>query len=214
MSMNTLPADLIRIPPTRTHRLREQFITRLITEVPAVMYDIGVGHKTEWWSLRDCWPNLRVFGAEPNPAMCNAIHRAGFPGPLAHVAIGEPEGPAILHLSSQNPGCSSLLPVSNNAIDVNVWSLDRFDRQMGQHDGILLWIDIEGSELDALRSGRRLLSSGRVRWINVEERLNGDRPAAGWCEPNKLHSFLTDLGFRRLAEYNQHSTHQDVVYVR
>ena len=59
----------------------------------------------------------------------------------------------------------------------------------------------------------KLLASGRVRWINLEERRNGHRPAPGWCDPQKLQTFLTDHGFLRIADYNRHATHQDVIYV-
>jgi hypothetical protein len=105
------------------------------------------------------------------------------------------------------------VPYANKTCEVKVWTLDRFDEQMGQPERILLWIDIEGNELAAFRSGPRLLASGRVRWINLEERCAGHRPAEGWCDPRELDSFLTLNGYKRVAEYNRHATHQDVIYI-
>jgi hypothetical protein len=38
-------------------------------------------------------------------------------------------------------------------------------------------------------------------------------PASGWCDPRDLHAFLADHGYVRIADYNRHPTHQDVIYV-
>ena len=104
------------------------------------------------------------------------------------------------------------MPYANAGCDVDVWMFDRFDQHMDCPDGILLWLDIEGSNLSTLRSGPRLLVSGRIRWSNRGERRAGHCPASGWCDPQELHQFLTDHGYVRIADYNRHPTHQDVIY--
>jgi FkbM family methyltransferase len=195
--------------------LHESAICRFIRGVPTALYDIGVGTKTEWRTLARKYPAMHVFGCEPHPAQYEKLLKDKFPGPLAKVAIGENEGIATLHVPTHDLKCCSLLPVpyANATEQVKVWTLDRFDVNMGQPDRILLWIDIEGSELSAFRSGRRLLASGRVRWINLEERRDGHRPAAGWCDPKELHALLTSHHYIRVADYNRHPTHQDAIYV-
>lgn len=122
---------------------------------------------------------------------------------LANVADGEQEGVATLHVPRHDLKCCSLLagPYANATCEVAVWTLDGFDWRMGCLDRILLWLDVEGSELPALRSGSRLLASGRVRWINLEERRNGHCPALGWCDPQELHAFLAGHGCVRIADY-------------
>ena len=149
---------------------------------PGALYDIGVGPKSEWRKLALAYPRMRVCGCEPHPAQHEALRKAKFPGPLVKAAIGEQEGVATLHVPTHDLKCCSLLavPYANTTCEVEVWTLDRFDRQMGCPDRILLWLDVEGSELSALRSGPRLLASGRIRWINLEERRNGHCPASGW----------------------------------
>ena len=194
----------------------ESAICRFIRGTPGTLYDIGVGPKSEWRTLHDRYPTMQVCGCEPHPLQYETLLRAGFPGSLAQVAIGEPEGIATLHIPTADLKCCSLLPVpyANSTCAVKVWSLDRFDQQMGQPARIPLWLDVEGSELAVLRSARRyLLPSGRIRWINLEERRNGHCPAAGWCDPRDLHAFLTANGFVRVADYNRHPTHQDAIYV-
>lgn len=182
---------------------------------PGALYDLGVGPKTEWRTLSRKYPTMRCFGCEPLPSQYEQLIQAGFPGPLAQVAIGDREGTQLLHYSPTDVKVASLFPVPYAAAtcEVKVWTLDRFDENMGQPDRILLWMDIEGSELAALRGGPRLLASGRVRWINLEERRNGHQPAEGWCDPKELHAYLTGSGFVRVADYNRHPTHQDAIYV-
>jgi len=193
----------------------EGIICRFIRGAPSALYDIGVGPKTEWQTLGRKYPAMRVFGCEPHPEQHETILKKGFPGPLARVAIGQNEGPATLHVPTRDLKCCSLLsvPYADDVCEVEVWSLDRFDTNMGAPDRILLWLDIEGTELSALHSGARLLASGRVRWINLEERRNGDRPTADWCDPQELRAFLADNGYVRVADYNRHTTHQDAIYV-
>ena len=193
----------------------ESVICRFIRGAPESLYDIGVGPKTEWRTLGRKYPRMRVFGCEPHPIQYAKLLQAEFPGPLAQVAIGEQEGVATMHYATHDLKVASLFPVpyANATCEVEVWSLDRFDVNMGAPERILLWLDIEGSELSALRSGPRLLASGRVRWINLEERRGGHCPADGWCDPKVLHAFLTDHGYLRVADYNRHPTHQDAIYV-
>jgi FkbM family methyltransferase len=195
--------------------LNETYISRFIRGTPDAMYDIGVGPKSEWQTLGAKFPAMSIYGCEPEPNQHAKLLKANFPGPLAQVAIGETEGVATLYVPTHDLMCGSLHPVpyANATREVQVWTLDRFDEQMGQPNRILLWLDIEGSELAALRSAPRLLASGRVRWINLEERRDGHRPADGWCDPRELEAFLTKSGYKRVAEYNRHATHQDAIYV-
>jgi FkbM family methyltransferase len=195
-----------------TQEQHEAMISKFIRGAPQALYDIGVGLKSEWRTLRKLYPQLKVFGCEPHPATYQSLLRDGFPGALAKVAIGEAEGKATLFDIAADAKRASLLPLaeSERQIPTDVWTLDR---EMGRQDRILLWMDIEGSELPALRGGTELLESGRVRWINLEERRNGDCPASGWTDPAELHAFLTSHGFVRDADYNRHPTHQDAIYV-
>lgn len=193
----------------------EAVICRFVNESPAVLYDIGVGPKSEWRTLGRRYPDMRVVGCEPHPQQYNRLLQAGFPGPLANVAIGEREGTATLYAPTNNIGCASLhpIPYGNSSLEVKVWTLDRFDQQMGRLDKVLLWLDIEGGELSALRSGPQLIASGRVRWINLEERRGGYQPTKDWCKADELHDFLTSHGYVRVCDYNRHNTHQDAIYI-
>src|SRR5207244_11987481 len=57
-------------------------------------------------------------------------------------------------------------------------SWDRLDGMCGPFDRAVLWLDVEGSELRALRGAARLLARGAVDLVNVEViDRGGDRAA-------------------------------------
>jgi len=200
-----------------TQRQHEKTICKFIRgAAPNTLYDIGVGPKSEWRTLREEYPRLKVFGCEPHPKMYADLLAAKFPGPLYPVAISDQQGRAKFHVAASNRMCSSLLPIpyanDGAAIEVDCITLDEFDAMAGKPDRIVLWIDIEGAELAAFRGGAELLASGRVRWINLEERRNGHKPTEGWADPLEVHNLLKAAGYVRTAKYNKHPTHQDVIY--
>jgi FkbM family methyltransferase len=192
----------------------ERTICRFIGRPPNAMYDVGVGHKSEWRTLNEEYPEMRLFGCEPNPSQFVRL-KGTFPGVLFPVALGDVPGVANLYSPAQstNPGAASLYDVSGSdpIATVSVWTLDRFDELAGSPERILLWMDIEGSELAALRGGVSLLRSGRIRWINLEVRSKP--PAAMWPADHEIERFLEEFGYYKVQEYNDHQTHRDAIFV-
>jgi FkbM family methyltransferase len=196
-----------------TQSQNERVICRFISAPPDAMYDLGVGPKTEYRTLGRLYPKMKIFGCEPSPVMYDRLLAAKFPGVLAKVAIGENEGTATLHYDPDDLKVASLYRGGPLHTTVRIWSLDRFDAQMGAPDRILLWADIEGAELSAFRSGKKLFDSGRVKWINLEERRDGVPTVEGWPTATQIKECLEGFGFERKLAYNRHNTHQDAIYV-
>jgi len=191
----------------------EETICQYIKEPPLALYDIGVGNKTEWRTLLKRYPNMHVYGCEPHPQLFRKLTRI-FPGGLVRVAIGMGDKAKLyLRKGSTNIGSTTVFPLdeTEEVDEVNVWSLDQFDRWAGRWERILLWMDIEGSELNALKSGPALLESRRVNWINLEVR--DESPCEGWCTAKEIDEFLTLYGYKKVLEYNDQKTHRDVIYV-
>jgi len=189
--------------------VQEAFISRLIHGAPTTMYNIGVGPKSEYLTLKTIYPNMNIFGCEPLASEYKGL-RKRFNGKLHEVAIGEKTGKAeISYHRDAMMGASILRPVeaADCTKTVKVITLDEFDELCGKPDRILLWADIEGMELSMLKSGPKLLDSGRVRWINLEEHIDdtGDR--------ENIQYLLEKFAFRRIMTYNKHQKHNDVVYV-
>lgn len=159
---------------SRDRRIPEELmISRLVPDGPPLaMYDLGVGCFSEWRTLKIMWPSMQLFGCEPNLETYNELLPM-FGGKLSLLAISDENGFADLALTSAAEGGSTLKPGMGKGRQLEwvlTMTLDRYDALCGSPDRILLWMDIEGSELDAIRGGGKLLSSGRVHWLNVETR--------------------------------------------
>jgi len=198
-------------------RKLELFITKYIKSDPGVLYDIGVGPKSEWKTLGEYYPNMKIFGVEANPKMYELIIAEGFPGILLNNAIFNEPGFMELKMYREDGLDASLLPIKNRKVTarykVECMTLDQADTIFGKSDQILLWMDIEGAELSALMSGPALLNSGRVKWINLEVRENP--PWDHGCKASEVDSFLVLNGYSKAAEYNKHPHvgHYDVIYI-
>ncbi len=203
---------MARFRITRAQRKREQRIAEYVTRPPRVLYDVGVGAKSEWRFLPEVFPGLQVVGVEPNPQQCDWLRDHGFYGMLHQVALGSESGRRRLYLTPDHPNVSSFFdtPGATSSIDVEVWTLDELDERSGRPDGLMLWMDCEGAELQVLQSGPQLMSSGRVRWLNLEVR--DSVPAPGWATAASVHAHLTEIGYVRVTEYGHCQSHRDVIY--
>jgi len=198
------------------HRIKMQ---RMILEYagnPSAIYSIGAGNQlmSDWAFLAKQYPNAKLYGCEPHPATYKKI-KPRFPGLLLPIALHHKSGKITLYLAS-SPGSSSVFHVPEvtdaGSIEVDSWTLDMFDKRVGSSNNILLWMDIEGSELAALQGGHDLMKSGRVTCINLEVR--SEPCTNGWPTDWNIHVFLSLWGYRRVQKYNYQKTHYDVIYTK
>lgn len=195
----------------------EKVISRYIKSPPSALYDIGVGPKTEWKTLGELYPELKIFGVEANPDMCENIHKSGFTGMLINYAIYDQPGTLDLFVYREDGLDASLLKIKDRPVSkkycVDCITLDAADEMFSKQKEIILWMDIEGAELAALRSGEKLLRSKRVRWINLEARENP--PWEKGCKGSDIENYLLGLGYKKIIEYNKHPKvgHCDIIYV-
>jgi len=196
--------------------INERFVSNLIPteKPPGVLYNIGVGPKTEAKTLKRVYPELEVFGCEPLLAHAADGVFDDFPGMLLPIGLSQYGGTKIIHRDWDNIGSSSMLQLKTHteSIEVPTKTLEEFDGICGKPKRILLWMDIEGMELEVLKGGASVLASHRVRWINLEEQTS-DSTKSGWPLPAEIQRYLLDFGFVKIAEYNKHIGHQDVVYI-
>jgi len=196
-------------------RKMEAEITKYINIAPIALYDIGIGHKTEWKTLHDLYPEMLLFGCEP--LLNHYPHMAAeFPGKIKQVAVGDVSGNAKVYIRPevQPDECASMIDrfATGAYVEVPLWTLDQFDEWAGSQENVILWMDIEGLEYAALRGGTNLLQSGRVKWINLEERKEWEVEGP-WSSPCDIVKLLNNYGYVRTLEYHIHKAHQDVIYV-
>ncbi len=192
------------------HRKRiEQYVQKYVQpgDPPKVLYDIGVGCGREAWSLKELYPNLRVVGVEPHPGDIRRLSDEGYPGELRHCAVLDYEGECTIKLGPVGSGHSCLavsVPEDLQFITVPCTTLDLLDASCGRPANVLLWMDIEHTEMLALKGGHELLSSKRCKWMSLE--ATGDADEAGKTE------YLAKYGYQFACRYNDQINHWDVIY--
>jgi len=161
----------------KTQEERESTISRYIKGSPNYFWDIGVGPKTEYLTLKKIYPEMKCLGLEPREEMFKSL-KSKFPGLLLPYAISDKKGNVELHINNNLAEASGIIPsiIPNKKVSYKVpaLTLDEIDDYLSQPENILLWMDIEGAELIALKGGKKVLKSGRIKWINLEAREE-------WC---------------------------------
>lgn len=197
-------------------------IVPFISQPPTWLILGGPADADEAQTAIKVWPDIKVIGVEPNPQWIAWQYANGWPvgAPLIQAALAEQQGTALLQLPHHNHRSSSLLPLDTlqelwpfgptqaTNRTAQTTTLDYLDAIYGPFSNALLWLDIEGCELEALRGGMSLFQRGAITTVNVEM-------IARRADYNDLiHQFLSGQGFQLVHVWNEHGTHHDRVYVR
>lgn len=161
--------------------------------------DVGahVGYFT-MIAARAVGPQGRVVAIEADPDTCNHLRQNIGRNDLENVelrelAVGSGYGTVRLYRDPQGPGYNSIyrLPMTRSeGIEVPQRPLD--DVLEGVRPDVIK-LDIEGAELDTLKSAKRTLDGHRHLTLFVE--INEERLAAAAVTPRELARHLTDAGF-------------------
>lgn len=168
-----IPRDLTAVAPLAAHLDR-----------PLKVVDVGCR-----WGFSDAWAPLgrgvSLVGFDPDAAECERLSKLTPDGRdvrYVPVALGAVAGPSTLHLTRE-PACSSLYPPDEGVIarrpmldlatpvgttTVMLSTLDGWAEaeRCGPID--FLKLDTQGSELDILRGGERVLREVRALEVEVE----------------------------------------------
>lgn len=149
-------------------------VVPFVTVPPKVLILAGPADGDEAQVAAERWPGLTVFGFEPFPPMYDWQLAHGWPGEfLSGAALSDAVGTQTLHLhpdpATEGRGSSLEQTRGGTTIEVETTTLDALrDAYQFAPGSAMLWLDIEGHELAALRGGRELFASGAVRYVNVE----------------------------------------------
>ncbi len=184
-----------------------------------LVIQVGVGnHHQEVDVLSSEWPGVRFVGFEPHPNIFEGL-RDDYPGEIHQLAMSNFNGCGTLFAKKCHGDGSSLVFTADPNIltfEVKVRTLDSMwcEEQIWamQDSRILLWVDCEGRELEALKGGEKTL--GLVDVINVE--MTSHPPELGWSSPTDIHSYLVSKGFMTQWVHTQRigAGQTDFVYVR
>lgn len=152
--------------------------------------DIGVGRpNTEAWD-RDA--DL-IVGVEPSIKRYRNL-KSVYPGKLLNIAVSDKKGWRKAWVAERGDFCF-FKDMTLRQIKVRTTTIDEIYRRYGQNaDEIHLWADIEGAELLMLKGAKKLLASGKIKWINLEIRKNPK--IKNWCSAEQVYNFLDKYGFK------------------
>lgn len=171
------------------------------------------------------WPKLKVVGVELNPHAVAWQNQHQWPpeAPLITAALWHTEGLQIpvgsisqddlRHGLCYHPtvGDTPDTPASWAKSPTVTW--DGLDQQYGPFEDAILWMDIEGSELEALWGARGILERGSILLINVELIQRHEQPDL-FNRPTEVGEFLKTYGFEVAHEWNASEFCRDRIFVK
>jgi len=184
--------------------------------------DIGPGTpNSEAWHMVE--KGFTIIGLEPGTDRYNRLKDV-YPGKLLNLVVTDKDGEIECWDDSKAGIMLFMLDVSmaqENFKLVKKRTIKLDSLEWKNFDEIHIWADIEGAELLMLKGAIEMLSSGKVKWINLEVRK--EAPIEGWASASQVYEFLGKYGFKPsvlLAQLHQkhhqkrHKVkHEDVVFV-
>jgi FkbM family methyltransferase len=168
---------------------------------PEVIIFVGARFHGENEIFRDAWPQARQLAIEAYPKSAASANQMM---PTTHAAIVENECKTVtLYKRIGLSRASSIYPDKANKykkLTVPAMTLDQFYRQhklLGKK--IFLWMDCEGSELSAMKGGKKLLKY--VEWIHLEVSVGDTRQ--GGPKQGEIQTFLADNKYELVIDYYQ-----------
>lgn len=159
---------------------------------PEELWLAGLGTSAEEITVfREFWPEIEVTAFEPNPNIgVQGLHLPSDVN-IHRCALSDYEGETDIHIKyGWGSGASLYKGEHETSKKCLVKRLDSFRSR----PDTLLWLDCEGSELDALRGSGAFLDNVTV--LNIElTGLTEKRSAGTWPKPVEIHKFLRERGF-------------------
>lgn len=188
---------------------------QLIDWEPTFVFIVGIGsHHQETDVMKEAWPEVSLIGFEPNPKIYSLV-KDTFPGLTYPCAISNKKGKSTLYTSKKvrMDTLSTLLKRDRDChkIEVETDTLYSYIHLVIENQG-LLWLDCEGSELNALEGASYLIE--HIQMVNVE--MTGNPREDKWCKPIDVHNWLVDHGFLQCWIHTTRAVigQYDAIYVR
>lgn len=204
--------------PYKKGQCYDHFLPRLDFK-PEWMIDCGPANAYEAMTVYNRWNDVKFLLLEPSPISFEAALKNLPPGgTLLEAAVWDRDTYVDLYYP-EDLLHSNLFGTHENAIvedthglgfdtsdvsKVQARSLDSLDNEYGPFSKAILWLDVEGAERRALKGASRLLESGAIWAINLENRPDF---AA------EIDQLLIPRGFEKLYTYFECASVRDEVWL-
>jgi FkbM family methyltransferase len=202
-------------------------VQSLLPENPVVI-EAGAHYGTETKKFADIWPQGSIYAFEPNPGAFSKLFMATLNCKNVKtlpIALAEYDGEATMHVcygsTGDNPifeGASSLLEPADYMkvhyqgphVKVPCCVLDHWCEENGIDHVDFIWFDLEGMELQVLKSSPKILST--VKILVVETNFQEFRHGMTQYQP--LKQFLEKSGFTLLCHTYVEGLQGDAIFIK
>lgn len=204
--------SLARLPPAaKTYNPGQVcFLFNFLKRAPAWFLLGGPGQGDEGQVIKVAFPDCKVIGWEPCPSLFEWQREGNFPDLLLPSALSDACGAADFVVTPDHPMCSTLRAGyrDGGTRQVEAMTLDAADALYGPFDNALLWLDIEGSEMAALRGAVKLFARRAIALVNVEVMLTEEETTG-----KEMAALMMAYGFEKLDHWDRESgNHIDVIW--
>jgi len=209
---------------TQTGKISKEYLKTLLPENPIILEAGGhIGRDTI--KMKKIWPESTIYTFEPVPALFEQLKKN-----TAHLkqvycypyALSNKTGKQTLYVSSgRSDACSSLKEpkecletnptiIFENTIEVPTITIDEWAQQNNIKKIDFMWLDLQGAELEALKSAQTILANTHVIHveINITERYK-NMPLF-----EEIDSWLQKQNFRCDIKTMHHETWGDALYIK
>lgn len=177
----------------------------LAGEHPKLVITCGVGFGNESRIFKRYWPACTVVGVDP---LRDIAHY--FEGEFVQaVLVSDPDQKTarFFRVSGQVEASTVFRKREKTRYDKRLFcdaiTLDAVFDRFGGAGPVALWLDCEGSELEAMRGGLRCLAATEV--LLVETTISNRISRIGFPRREQVFAFLQEQGFRQAFERNDNS---------
>lgn len=182
-----------------THEPANLAVLRRLLPPSGVFWDIGANYGLFSLELSQSHPNSRIVAVEPQPRLVRFLRKSLQRNPAAAIrvlekAVASTAGPLTLSVPSDSFARASLVERfdGGSTFTVETVPLGALVEFYGSPD--VVKIDVEGAELDVLRSGVELLrNQGPTILMEVNDARHADLGSIETIQ------FLADLGYEFFA---------------
>ena len=187
-----------------------EVLYKYLKQIPDWLILGGPADGDESQVLKKRFPNLKVLAFEPCRDMFDWQLANGFPkdGILLPVALTAKEGEVRLREAGRSSSIGRSVDCTQISSTQSI-TLDSIYKVYGPFKSAIVWLDIEGSELEAIEGASKMMSARGVQIVNVE--MLREAPDRN----RRLDAIIRKYGFRYADNWDvQSGNHYDSIYVR
>lgn len=184
-------------------RQAEEIVPHIRGFMPEWFIDCGAADGREAHVLKMRFPKIKVLGIEVASSL---FDYSDYPGDMISAAAWDSDGVAICSgMEKERARTSSLVRgMAGEQKEVKTVKLDTLHSTY-KFKNAILWVDVEGAEMNVLRGAAGLFSDRIIQAVNIEV-YDGEGEA-------EIHNWLSKLDFKRVLSYCHNGSHHDNFYV-